>query len=434
MIKIVSKKSVLKMKKFLTKNKVWVTFLLILIIHSFFRFYQLGSRSPFGWDQVDNAWVAKNIIVDHKWPLLGMQAKQNSGFFIGPFYYYLVAIVYFFTRLDPIASGIFAGITSIFTFFVFYFLTKKLFSSKVALIAIFIHTFSLYIINFDRVQWPVNLIAPVSFIIFFALYKIINGKINYLFLLAAALGFSFHLNFTAVFFPLIILFALPFFPRNKQLLKYSFISLPLFLVWLVPNFLAELGSQNVHTHNLINYLQTYYHGLHFIRILQLTKDAFIEFEGVLIGGVEALKVIKPIKYALFPIFCLTYFFSKPSRKRFTFCYLVGLWFLIPWLVFSVYSGEISNYYFSSTRPMVIMILAYLTFRLLQLKNLLVKIAVIVFWLFYSFSSTQNFLNSKYQGLDYQRAQVKEAIKKGKVIEFQQGVPESYLYYIYTRND
>lgn len=420
------------MKKLLTKNRTWVILFLILIIHSFFRFYQLGSRSPFGWDQVDNAWAAKDIIVDHKWPLLGMQAKQNTGFFIGPFYYYLVAIVYFFTKLDPIASGIFAGITSVFTFFVFYFLTKKIFSSKVALIAVFIHTFSFYIIGFDRVQWPINLIAPISFIIFFALYNIINGRINYLPLLATALGFSFHLNFTAVFFPLIILFALPFFPRNKQLLKYSFISLPLFLVWFVPNFLAELGSQNVHTYNLINYLQTYYHGLHFVRILQLAKDAFIEFEGVLIGGLEALKVIKPIKYVLLPIFCLTYFFSKPSRRRFIFCYLVGLWFLIPWLVFSVYSGEISNYYFSSTRPMVIMILAYLTFRLLQPKGLLIKIAVIVFWLFYSFGNTQNFLNFKCQGLDYQRSQVKEAIKKGKIIEFQQGVPESYLYYIYTR--
>jgi len=59
MIEIVSKKSVLKMKKFLTKNKVWVIFLLILIIHSFFRFYQLLTRSPFGWDQVDNAWAAQ---------------------------------------------------------------------------------------------------------------------------------------------------------------------------------------------------------------------------------------------------------------------------------------------------------------------------------------------------------------------------------------
>ena len=100
------------MKKFLTKNKVWVIFLLILIIHSFFRFYQLGTRSPFGWDQVDNAWAAQNIIVNHKFPLLGFQAKLNSGIFIGPLYYYLITPFYFLTGLDPVASGVFAGAIS----------------------------------------------------------------------------------------------------------------------------------------------------------------------------------------------------------------------------------------------------------------------------------------------------------------------------------
>lgn len=37
--------------------------------------------NPFGWDQVDNAWAAQNMIVNHKFPLLGMVAKQNSGIY-----------------------------------------------------------------------------------------------------------------------------------------------------------------------------------------------------------------------------------------------------------------------------------------------------------------------------------------------------------------
>lgn len=422
----------IRLKSFLTKYGEWIILFLIFAIHLFFRFYQLGSRSSFGWDQVDNAWAAKDIIVDRKWPLVGMQAKQNSGFFIGPLYYYLVAIAYFFTKLDPTASGIFAGITSVFTFFVFYWLIKKLFSAKVALIAVFIHTFSFYFINSDRTQWPVNLIAPVSLIIFYALYKVINGKVKYLFLLATALGFSLHLNFTSIFFPLIVFFALPLFPKTKQTLKYGLISIPLFLVWLVPNFLAELRSQNVATRNMTAYLETYYHGLHLRRVFQLAKDAFIEFDGVLVGRAEALTAIKPLKYILLPIFLLAYFFTKQRRKRFIFCYLAGLWFLVPWLVFSVYSGEISNYYFSLTRPIVIIVLAYLTWRLFQLKGWLIKIALIGFWLFYCFVNTQDFLNSKYQGLDYQKVRVKEKIERGEIVEFQQGVPESYLYYIYTR--
>ncbi len=414
-------------------KREWIILLLIFSLHLFLRFYQIETRNPFGWDQVDNAWAAKNIIVEHRWPLLGMQAKLNSGFYIGPAYYYLVAVVYFLTRLDPIASGIFAGITSIFTFFIIFLITKKLFSVQVALIAIFIHTFSFYIIYFDRVQWPVNFIAPISLIIFYALYKIINGREKYIFLLALALGFSFHLHFTAVFFPLMVFLALPFFPRKKVLLKYGLASLPLFLIWLVPNFLAQISNQGAQADNLLNYLKTYYHGFHLVRVFQLAKDAFIEFEGILMEGIGPLMAIKPIKYVLLPLFFLTYYFSKPSRSKFALGYLAGLWIVVPWLVFSVYRGEISNYYFSLTRPIVIIILAYLTSRLWQAKALLLRLTVVIFWLFYSLANTQNFLRFQYHpGLVYQKALVREAIRKREVIEYKQGIPESYLYYFYTR--
>ncbi|PIU02411.1 hypothetical protein COT66_00425 [Candidatus Shapirobacteria bacterium CG09_land_8_20_14_0_10_49_15] len=407
-------------------KKEWLILFLILASHLFFRFSQLGSKSPFTWDQVDFAWKAKDIIVDHRWPMLGPQAKLNSGIYVGPAYYYLAALTYFFTKLDPIASGVLAGVTSILTFLVIYLLTKKLFSVPVALLAVFIHTFSFYIINFDRIQWSVNLIAPISLIIFYALNQVINGQPKYFFLLATALGFSFHLHFTSVFFPLIVFLALPLLPKNKQTLKYGLVSIPLFLIWLLPNFLAA------NTQNATIYLGTYYHGLHLRRVLQVAGDAFIEFEGILLGSLKGLLIAKPIKYFLLPLFALIYYFFRPSRKRFNFCYLAGLWFLVPWLVFSVYSGEISSYYFSLTRPLVLIALAYLTWRLFCLKGWWLKASLIGFWLFYCFANVQSFLNLKYEGLDFQRVKVKEVIRKGEVIEFKEGHPESYLYYFYTR--
>jgi len=95
----------------------------------------MNNKFPFGWDQVDNAWAAKNLIVDHRIPLVGMVAKHNTGFFIGPVYYYLVAFFYWITNLNPIASQYIALTTSVFTFFVIFFITKKLFNFKVALVA-----------------------------------------------------------------------------------------------------------------------------------------------------------------------------------------------------------------------------------------------------------------------------------------------------------
>src|SRR2546430_1123074 len=127
-------------KRFLAllTKKQWALFLSIFALELFFRFYQISERNSFGWDQVDNAWAAKNLLVNHTYPLVGMVAKQNSGFYIGPLYYYVIAIVYWIANLNPIASGIFAGITSIVSFLVIFFVAKKLFSFEVACISSFI--------------------------------------------------------------------------------------------------------------------------------------------------------------------------------------------------------------------------------------------------------------------------------------------------------
>lgn len=408
------------------RHTYWIV-LILFVVHLFFRFYDIENRNLFGFDQVDNAWAAKNIIVDNKFPLVGAPVKQNTGFYLGPAYYYLITPFYWLFNLDPIASGIFAGITSIFTFFTIFFIIKKLFSIDVALIAIFIHTVSLFIVNADRVQWNVNFITPISLIIFYCLYRVLNGGLKYILYLALALGFSFSIHFTAIFFIPIFLCTLPFFPKNIRVIKYVLFSIPLFLIWFIPTFISEVSSKAASSKSLISYLDTYYHGLHARRVLQLLPDAFIEFEQVL--G----RMFKPLQYIVLPIFIFLYL--RPiGREKLILCYLVLLWIIIPWIAFSTYSGEISNYYFSVTRPIAIIALSFITWKLLQCRFLVLKLLVILFWVYYAIVSIVGFFVPAYRPLSYHRAQVEQAIKKGEVIEFSQFLPESFIYYVYKRNE
>lgn len=411
------------------KHKVWIIFFLLLTLHIFFRFYQLEGRNPFGWDQVDNAWAAKDILVDKKFPLLGMVAKTNSGFYIGPAYYYLITPFYWFFNLDPIASGVFAGVTSIFTFFVLFLITKKIFSTHVALFAVFIHTVSSSLISADRVQWPVNFIAPVSYIIFYALYKIMNGNEKYIFLLAAAIGFSFNIHFTSIFYPIIILFSLPFFPRTKEALKYILFSIPLFLLWVFPIIISEIFQKGSSSQHLGNYINNYYHGFHLRRVLQLANDAFIEFEQII-----TYNNVKFIKFILFPLFIITSCYPRFAREKVLLSYLMFLWFFIPWMIFSVYSGEISNYYFALTRNIVILIISFLAVYVLEKKYFLINISIITFWFFYFLSNVYSFNDIKEsQPLSKHRKTVIDKINMRIKIEFAHGVAEPYIYYVYTRN-
>lgn len=416
-----------KYKKIILEKKYLIIMLILFLAHIFFRFYDLENRTVFGWDQVDNAWAAKDIIIDHKMPLVGMVAKQNTGFYIGPFYYYFVAFFYWLFKMDPIASGLTAGITSIFTFFVLFYIVKKIFSTEVALVAVFLHTFSLHVINYDRLQWPINFLTPVSLIIFYALYKVLQGNVKYAILLAVALGFSFHLNFTSIFFLPMVLLSSPFVPRTKESFKYILISLPLFLAWFIPNFISELIRHGASSQKMLQYISTYFHGFHLKRFFQLANDALIEMETFIM-----LKILQAIKFLLYPIFCWVYLQKRKTRERIIMCYLIGLWLLVPWVMLSLYSGEITDYYFSLTRPIVILIIAYLIVSAFKINNIIPKIALPVFFIYYAFFNVSEFLVPKYRPLAYYRKEVLSRIARGEKIEFQQGIPQSYIYYYYTK--
>ena len=399
----------------------------IFIFSFFLRAYDISNKYPFGWDQVDNAWAAKNLIVDHRIPLVGMVAKQNTGFFIGPVYYYLVAFFYWLTNLNPIASQYIALATSIFTFFVIFFITKKLFSFRVALMACFINSIAFSGFYFDAVQWPVSFLPGIALVIFYSLYKILKGEEKYIMLLAIMTGLSFHVHFTAVFFPIIILLCLPLFPRTKKMIVYFLLSIPVGMLWFIPNIASQLqhGSQ---LGNISKYLGDYYHGVHLKRFLQLTGDGLIQFDPFL-----SLQAIKSLKILMIPIFLLVFLRKKISRDKLIFSYLVMIFFLVPWLVFSTYRGEISDYYFSINRFIALLVTSYLLSKLLSVKNMIIKIFVLAFIVYYSYHNINLIVNyNDGSSLKERFEKVEPYVEVNQKIEFQEGVPESYIYYYLMR--
>lgn len=411
--------------KFVKKNYILLILLVIFAVHLFFRFYQLEERFTFGWDQVDNAWAAKSIIVDKNYPLLGMVAKSNTGIYIGPIYYYYVAIFYYLTGLHPIASSYIAGFTSIISFFVLFYITKKIFNEKIALIAIFIHTFSVFIIVWDRNQWPVNFIAPVSALILYSLYKVITSSPKYILPLAVLVALSLHVHFTSVFYAILIFLTLPLWPRSLETFKYIVLSIPIFALIVSPILIANSSTDNANAGNLSRYINSNYHGFHLRRFLQIAGDAFIE-----IGLILQMKEVSFLRFLLLPIFYFLYLGKKITYEKKILSYLFALWFLIPWIAFSVYSGEITNYYFSITRPIAIMIMAYVTYKLIFQKYKIITIAVLVFWSLYVYVNVNEFFKIRNIGLKFFEEQAIERVKEDQSFKFRPGEPELYFNYFY----
>lgn len=389
----------------------------LFLLHMFFMFYKLESRAPFGWDQVDNAWAAMRIITAHEFPLVGMIAKQNTGMFIGPLYYYFVAIFYFFTNMDPVASPIIAAVTSIFSFWVLYFVASRLFSTRVALVSTAIYTISNFVIGTERIQWPVNFIAPLSLLSLYFLHNIIQGRTIYFIHLGAVVGLLFHIHFTAIWYPFIILLSLPFVSRNRRMLWHLALGLTVGVLFLIPQFIYYFQHNGSQAYT--SYIGTSYHGIHLRRILQLTPDAFIKFQSILM---TPYGFVGQFSFLFVPVFLLVY------RKILSI--LIALWFLVPWLVLSTYNGEISDYYFSSHTYLAIIILAYLTTRVWNIKYILFKLCICVFWAYWAFANIAAFLIPQDSSFLSNRATALEASKTARIINFTQGDPVSYLYYFY----
>lgn len=409
-------------------DRRYIFILAMFFIHIYLRLFELESRLTFAIDQINNSWVMKNMLVDGKFPLLGMVAKLQSGFHIGPGYFYLLAPFYWLFKLDPIASEIFAAVISGITFWILFFVTRKIFSLNIALISVFLYAVSVYTITSDRIAWPVILIPITSLLSFYFLYQVLTIDTKYLLPLAAVVGFAYHVHFTVVFYIFIVLCCLPFFPYRKKSIFHILVALLIFFVWLTPNIFAEFSSGFRDTYSLAHYSASYFQGFHLVRFIQLTNDAFIQFENVLF-----FKQLKYLGEALFLLFILRCVRRYNGRKGFVFAGLSALWFLVPWFTLSLYGGEISAYYFTITLPLCVIITAFLTDQLLSLHRAPLSLGLIGFGIYYGVTNITYFAKQNNTDFSLHRFEAIRALKEGRTIKFKEGDAEAYLFYVYARN-
>ena len=68
----------------------------------------------------------------------------------------------------------------------------------------------------------------------------------------------------------------------------------------------------------------------------------------------------------------------------------------------------------------------------MIKNIVPKVALLIILIYIATTNVTSFLSHKDTGLADRERAVLQAISRGKQIGFQQGVPESYLYYYLMR--
>ena len=369
-----------------------VCFFLIFLFFLYTRLTNLQYRIPFSWDQIQFSEQIWGIVRNHDFVLLGPRVNNDLGFYLAPYFTYVLIPFYFLTNLHPNALIVFVilmhftiivGITYAFT---------RLWSAKHAIIVL-----ALWLINYHtqlndiNPWWPIMI--PIGTIITLLMIKIIyeNPDRNFNWILFGLLqGFFFHMHFQYILmigFTLIAIFLIK--RRKKCTWRGSGLFLITFIITFIPLILFDFR------HNFLNFKLF----IDFFFGSGSSDKNYLSFIPVLNNFFHPYTIVKSTLLSSL-ILILTilggfYLFknSKGFKQIIYFSAVLTIVFML--ILFSAYGKRPSEYYFLFSLPLFLMIVAELT---LQFKLSSILVMVIVFMAIINYPTYQNNIRINPQSL------------------------------------
>lgn len=418
-----------KIGHFLRTHYVLLLFLTLLAVGMYLRFWNITNTFEYGWDQARDAWKVRDILTG---ALVLNGPRTGVGHFnLGPIWYYYLAPFYMLTRLDPIAAQYGNIIVNIFNFLLFFWVTKKVFGSKFALVATYMYTVSGYLIEINKTPWNVSPVLGVSALIFYCVYEIvIHEKYRLTLLLMFLTGLFLHLHFAFVFLPPIILLSLLFAKDKKKVVLWGFYGLPLFVLWTLPLIFLDIEWKGGNTNMFQSFLKDYFiDGFHLRFFMIRIHDAFIQYQ-------QVLAIPHTMAWAKFIIPVIFVFVTLTERGKILIRnILILFWFFVPAVVYSFYAGTTSEYYVLLNAPMVIYSVVYLVqklYRIQKIPKYLFFVVMFVVFGYYTYQTSGNqWVKASYGGLEKQKEETRKCIQGGCTKEYNEGFIDSYLFSIWT---
>lgn len=230
--------------------------LLALFLGAYFRFKNIGYDLVFNYDSARDMLVVRDLVVNHKLTLLG-PTTGIQGVFLGPIYYYLLAIPYILSGGNPVSGAIMMAIFGIVTIFLGFYLFRKIFrSTKLGIISAYFIAFSPLLISYSRFPLNTNPFPMVILLFYFFLYRIGQGRTRYLPLVCLLLGISFSLEAaTAIFLiPTVALFII--WNKIRISLKNYVASISVLIACFLPQIFFELRHNFLMANSLIRYFNS----------------------------------------------------------------------------------------------------------------------------------------------------------------------------------
>lgn len=349
--------------KFVKNN--WVL-LLILFIGLFFRAYKVVDYFSYGHEQDLQAWIVKDILIDHHPRFIG-QETSITGLFIGPLYYYVLAIFFVIFRFSPISSIFPITIISLFTIISFYIVLSKLFGKVEGVVASFVYAVSLNIVFLDRWAVPTQTTLLWTIWFFYVVFSFVRGNIKPLPVLIILTALIWHIHIA--FLPLLLIIPFAWALSKKSFLKEIkkvdskkiIISIFIAIILFTPLVIFEMrhGFQQV-----AGLLKSFsgekgvIFGMYKLEIILENIGRVLE-QSIFYNFPTKLPTIGIIPNFIILFFVVLLFLVKKNVLKFRESLVIMFWIAV--VILSLYFGKyaITEYYFNN-----LIIIAVIVFSLL----------------------------------------------------------------------
>ncbi len=414
-------------KKYFTFENIFL--LIILGIAIYLRFYNLENTFMFQGDQGRDALIVANIFKE-KDPVFIGPVTSIGNMYLGPFYYYFMLPFLYLSYPNPIGPVYAVAALSVITVALIYFVTKKIFNQKIAVLATIFFALSHIVIEHARFSWNPNPAPFFSLLMFYFSYLAVKKDSRYWLLVSIMFSILVQLHYVALLsvagagvFLLLHLTKKNKKKDSKKLLKHIILSILLFLLSLTPLILFDFKHdwRNVQAlKNIVTKEQSFdlqrktdRQGVAAV-IKFFTVDLKRQSKKVLFDSTFGDLGINNLFFYVTLVFVLIYLIKNrkklPTNEQLLFSYLltglVGL---------SLYQHEVYTHYYAYLLPMIYVFYAWLLSKI-KPKGLFYVISLI--FLVFFISKNMNLYSLEKSGwtindVKMVAASIQERVKNGE---------------------
>jgi len=349
------------MLKKLFRHKECILLVLILLIGAVLRFYQIRGHATFLGDEGRDALIVRDMIVNHKFTLLGPTISFGN-LYLGPIYYYLMLIPLWLSQLDPVGPAIMVGAFGVAAIFMIWLVAKKFFGTTAALTSSSLYAVSPLIINHTRSSWNPNPVPFFALLAVYGLYQSIKYKSKiWFFVLGACLGIMLQLHYmTLVFLISVVIIFLILRPKLK--LTSYLCGIAGLVLMLAPQAAFELRHNFINVKAAVDLLQGTgeFTGLARVGLDRMSPLSIFQrlFAHILVPDIPWLGILIGITTGI--VVLVSIVLNNKSHSKNLGLILLFLWSVLGVVGVSLYKGTMNDHYLGFLFPAPFLLIGFVS--------------------------------------------------------------------------